>query len=190
MKTACLRLAAASMVMALTPLGVAGAATVARLDFDAATADAGHIVHGDVVASRSFWSEDGLRIYTDVEVAVRETLKGSVQPTVTVRLLGGEVGEIGQMVPGAPRLREGEEVVLLLQRPAGQPSSAPEQILGLSQGLYRISRSRPGQPPTASQELADLELIDVGKQRAVAPAQLPLDQLLQRLRTAAKGGVR
>jgi hypothetical protein len=94
------------------------------------------------------------------------------------------------MVPGAPRLREGEEVVLLLRRPAGQDASAPEQIVGLSQGLYRVDRLRPGQPAMALQELTDLQLISMGKQTASAPAQLPLEELLQRLRDAAEGGVR
>jgi hypothetical protein len=186
---------------ALALPGDAGAATVARLDLPAAVAQADQIVHGRVVRSQPLWSDDGLRIYTDATVQVDETLKGGPVATVTVRLLGGEIGTVGQIVAGAPRLAPGEEVVLLLQHIEGQPVADPPRIVGLAQGLYRIVRPPQSAQALALRDLGGLTLVDLGKQGASAGAaspaaqvdaadQVPLGDLLARLRTLLAGGSR
>lgn len=181
-----------TLALALTIASVtrpAGAATVLRLSLVDAAAQADRIVHGDVVATSAVWSDDGLRIYTDAQVRVRETLKGAPAATVTVRLLGGQIGTIGQMVPGAPRLREGEEVVLLLQQPRGQAKAELPRVVGLSQGLYRVDRAAQGGAAVAAQELTDLHFVETQKTSddGAAQTRLPLDQLLTRLRALSEG---
>jgi len=159
------------------------AATVLHLDLPAAVAQATQVVHGTVEDATAHWSEDGLRIYTDVTLAVRQTLKGVATQTVRVRTLGGIVDGVGQMFPGAPHLAVGEEVVLLLQDPApGQPQ-APHRIVGLAQGVYRVGRAD-GQA-VAFQELEGLHRIGVGADKAPAGSPRPLDALLAEITALA-----
>src|SRR5437868_5284706 len=42
-------------------------------------------------------------INTYVRCRVLKTLKGAAQETITLRLLGGEVGDVGLAVPGMPK---------------------------------------------------------------------------------------
>jgi len=63
-------------------------------------------------AERDPWS--GM-IYTLATIRVEECTLGAVQDSeLTVKTLGGEVGDIGVFVPGAAVLEEGEEVLLFL----------------------------------------------------------------------------
>jgi len=183
------RLSLAVVLLALWGIGSADAATVLRLELPEVTARADHIVHGDVVELRAVWSDDHRRIYTDAEVRVRDTLKGEPNARIMVRLLGGEIDGVGQIIPGAPRLRVGEEVVLLLvDRPDGG------RIIGLAQGHFRIARPSGG-AAVARRDLRFVERVapDAApgssgvkahtNERAHEDAdELPLEEVLSRLR--------
>ncbi|MEZ5287244.1 MAG: hypothetical protein R2712_21070, partial [Vicinamibacterales bacterium] len=67
--------------------------------------------------------------------------KGDFGPRVTVRVPGGEAGGFVNLVPGAPRFADGEDVVLFIK--ASGP--AIPVVTGTTQGVFRISRdSRTG----------------------------------------------
>ena len=83
--------------------------------------------------------EDGIPA-TWVTLDVAECLKGEVGP----RLVFKQVGVPAPLadgtllrVPGLPRYRAGDEVVLFLHHPSGRGFTSP---VGLQQGLYRVDR--------------------------------------------------
>ena len=75
------------------------------------------IVTGKVIEQTSSWNEDNTRIYTRATIEVQEHLKGNNPgSSLTVRYLGGEVGEIGEMYSHMPRFINNEEVLVFLKK--------------------------------------------------------------------------
>ncbi len=110
-----------SFFAALGALGVglrarrAHATTVVPITVDALTRRSELVVLGTVRGASSRWRERF--IVTDCDVVVEAVLKGPVNTgaVVGVRVAGGEVDGIGQMVPDAPIPRAGETAVFFLQ---------------------------------------------------------------------------
>ncbi len=75
------------------------------------------ILTGKVTQQASSWNEDKTRIYTRATIQVDEYIKGSnTGNTVTVKYLGGEVGEVGEMYSHMPRFEDKEEVLVFLKK--------------------------------------------------------------------------
>jgi hypothetical protein len=130
-----------SVIATVAALFVAAAAPVIATvlvpaDLHELAREALTIVHGRVVDVRSQWTEGRRRIETVVTLEVRATLKGQPGETVSVRVPGGDMGRYTNVMIGAPRFREGEEVVLFL----GGRAPALPHLLGLGQGVYRVIR--------------------------------------------------
>jgi hypothetical protein len=88
-------------------------------DVTTLTAASDAVVHARVVRSQSAWGAGGPQsgvIYTRVTLAPIEWWKGAAQAEITVRVPGGAVGEIDQLVQGVAKFGEGEEVVVFLRR--------------------------------------------------------------------------
>lgn len=110
-----------SFLTALGALGVglragrARATTVVPITVDALTRRSELVVLGTVRATSSRWRERF--IVTDCDVVVEAVLKGPARAgeVVGVRVAGGEVDGIGQMVPDAPIPHAGESAVFFLQ---------------------------------------------------------------------------
>lgn len=115
----------------------AGAMDVLPLTLEDVADRAGSIVHGTVVEVAPGRDADGLTA-TWVTVAVAECVKGGVGPRLTFKQLGATepLGD-GSLfrVPGLPRYRAGEEVVLFLHEPSARGFTSP---VGLGQGVMRI----------------------------------------------------
>ena len=74
------------------------------------------ILTGKVTQQTSSWNEDKTRIYTLATIQVGEYIKGNnTGNTVTVKYLGGEVGEVGEMYSHMPRFEDEEEVLVFLK---------------------------------------------------------------------------
>jgi hypothetical protein len=145
------------------------------------TSDA--IVRGKVKRLESRWSGDKMRIFTEVEVEVAESLKGEPAQTVKIRQPGGQVGDIAQVVSGLASFQEGEEVVVFLEKRGGQRF----QVSGMAQGKFRVERSSDGKAAYAIPDgLGDAQLLDpVTRQPVKADRQtLELATLKTRIRTA------
>lgn len=100
------------------------------------TKKADSILIGKVVHMESRWNGKRTKIFTHVTIAVEEYIKGtSDAKRITIRIPGGEVGDIAEIVSDVPRFEEGERVLLFLP-----PSSFP--IVGWFQGKYTIERNR------------------------------------------------
>lgn len=89
------------------------ALTVEKASLEKLVRDSHLIVMGKVLSSKSVW--EGNNIYTHITVRINGRLKGNYSAhEVTVKQLGGKVGEVGEIVDGSPTFRPGEEVILLL----------------------------------------------------------------------------
>ncbi len=94
----------------------ASATTVVPTTVEALSQRADVVVVATVRATRSLW--EGRLIVTDAELEVRVSMKGAFAPgaTLVLRVPGGVVGDVGQVVPGVARLDVGDTVVAFLTR--------------------------------------------------------------------------
>jgi hypothetical protein len=116
------------------PLSRVGASTILAMSMNELAAQADVIVHGVVVRKQA--KRVGGRIVTDCTLQVEQVAWGDVTvgQKVTVRLLGGEIGEVGMRVVGEPECGEvGDRVVIAA-------SGTPESLrpLGMSQGWFAV----------------------------------------------------
>lgn len=75
------------------------------------------IVIGQIKHAHSYW--EGKKIYTDVVVEVEEFVKNSTEETsteITLKLLGGTVGDLTLTIDMSPEFTIGERVMLFLQK--------------------------------------------------------------------------
>ncbi len=115
------------------------AAVVVRMPLDDLVGNADLVVRGVTLGSRSYVDGDTRRIMTRHSFRVDEYLKGKDLGIVDVVTLGGEMEDIGQIVPGEARLPEGQELVLCLKRgPQGY------YVLGMAQGAFQVIRHPEG----------------------------------------------
>jgi hypothetical protein len=110
-------------------------------------ADLGELAHearaiprGRVVAVQGRWTDDRRTIETLVTLEVDGYLKGALGDTLQFRVPGGELGRFRSVVVGAPEFAVGQRVILFL----GATGPMVPYILGLNQGVYRISASSDG----------------------------------------------
>jgi len=121
-------------------------------------------------------------IFTFITLRVLEPVKGPKKDDViTIRQLGGTVGQISSIVPGTPSFRKGEEVVLFLTQKdvAGYP-----WVMGLQQGKYSVTADEKGQKHVRN-EIDGLTLVTPGGKASEADAgkAQPLQAFLDGLRT-------
>jgi hypothetical protein len=86
--------------------------TVAKISLEEMTSRSNLVIYGTVVSAHSQWEGKAINTYT--RVRVQETLKGTDGEFVTVKQMGGRVGDITDEVTGSPELTQGEDVVLFL----------------------------------------------------------------------------
>ena len=133
------------------------------------------VVRGRVAAVTSRWSEDGRRIYSDVEVEPGDVLRGTSPARLTITVLGGVVGGIGQRADGMAAFTRGEEVVVFLRaEPDGRYA-----VEGHAQGKFSVdgAMARPGFANVSFLPRA----LRAGERRAEA---MPVDELARRVRGA------
>lgn len=121
-------------------LSVASATTLVKLNLETLTDRSEHIIQGKVMGMESL--EERGRIVTHVRVQVAETLKGDLAPaqTITVRVLGGRLGDLVTIVHGSPNFSQDEEVLLFMQRLKTRgPGLAPLVVTGMAQGKFTLT---------------------------------------------------
>lgn len=94
------------------------------------------IVRGIVSSPQPKWI--GRVIYTEYRLQVQETLKGAPRSSVTVAVVGGALGNVRLAVPGAPELRDGDQLIFFGVPLEGESSFTP---VGTFDGIVPI---RPG----------------------------------------------
>lgn len=141
--------------LALLAVAVAASATtLARMRFEDLATQATAVARLRCLGAESRW-ESG-EIWTDTLFEVVEQSKGLLPGLVTVRTLGGNVGNVQSRVEGIPAFRPGEEAYLFLWGQEGEPF----RVLGWSQGTFRIARDARTGLETVTQDSAAMPLFD------------------------------
>jgi hypothetical protein len=116
------------------PVRFASATTLARMSVAQMSHAATLVVRARCVSGIARW--DDREIWTFTAFAVTDTWKGNAADEITVRTLGGTVGNVTSHVAGVPVFRPGEEVVLFLEpSPAGGLA-----VVSWQQGTFRVHR--------------------------------------------------
>jgi hypothetical protein len=111
------------------------AITIRPLSFTELVDGSAAVVHGRVSSVHGQWTADRHGIDSLVSLDVIDYLKGGLGERVTVRVPGGQVGGMVNVIPGAPKFVEGDQVVLFLK----VDGPAIPVVTGTTQGVYRVT---------------------------------------------------
>lgn len=119
-----------------------GSTLVVKKSIEELTYEADFILIGKVKDMESRWNKEKTLIYTYVTVSVTKYIKRILEmkepKEITVKILGGQVGDITLKVSDTPEFMEGEEVFLFLRL-----KELPIfRVAGLFQGKYTIEEGR------------------------------------------------
>lgn len=177
------RAAAAGLFMVLfAPVAPASATISEALSLQELVARADHVVLA-TAASAHAQRDARNRIVTDYALRVSEVMKGdaAIGSTLTMRSLGGVLGDLGMRVEGEPHLTTGERYVVFL----GRTSSGLLRPVGMSQGVFPVRGA--GGAATVLPGGGGLSLVQrvQGGQLVPAPGALPhplrYDELRERV---------
>lgn len=158
----------------------ANATTLAPLKLTDLAQESTAIARLRCLDTKSFW--DRGEIWTETRFAIVKREKGEVPAVVTVRLLGGKVGNLHSRVDEVPEFRTGEEVYLFLWNRAGEPY----RVLGWSQGTFRVSRDAQSGLETVTQDSSAGAVFDQQTRtfRRMGIRKLPVALFREQLRRA------
>ncbi|HKS81326.1 MAG TPA: hypothetical protein VJR23_07445 [Candidatus Acidoferrales bacterium] len=125
--------------------------------------------------------EEG-EIWTFTAFQVEETWKGEARARITVRLLGGRLGEITSHVSGVPQFRAGEDVVLFLERaPRGNYS-----VVSWERGTFRIRDGSRAAEFTVTQDTAATPVFNPSTRQfeVVGVRRMPLREFRAQVKAA------
>lgn len=149
-----LRLFLTAVPGALLAASAVPATTLVRMSLEEMTSAAQAVARVRCISNQTRWEDSEIWTFTSFEVT--EAWKGSLPRRITVRLLGGRIDHLISTVPGVPRFRPGEEVVLFLE-----PSRAGSfSVIGWAQGTFRIHRASPGGPQNATEDTSSISTFD------------------------------
>lgn len=132
----------------------ASATTMSRLKLEDLAQESTAVARLRCLGSKSQWEQGEIWTETKFEVVQRE--KGVLPGIVTVRLLGGNVAHLHSHVDEVPVFQAGEEVYLFLWGGDGDPY----QVLGWSQGTFRIARNPQSGLEIVTQDSASTPVFD------------------------------
>src|SRR5882672_835211 len=140
--------------LALLAAVVASATTLSQLKLEDLAQESTVVARMRCLGATSQWDKG--EIWTETKFEVLEREKGALASIVTVRLLGGRVGHLRSHVDEVPAFRVGEEVYLFLWAREGEPY----QVLGWSQGTFRIARNPQSGLEIVTQDSASSAVFD------------------------------
>src|ERR1700677_4949641 len=140
------------------------------------------IVRARCVDNIAAW--DAAEIWTFSTFEPSEIWKGSSPQRVSVRLLGGRVGNLTSNVSGVPRFKAGEEVVLFLT-----PTTLGDfSVVSWVQGTFRIHHDQRTGEDMVAQDSASFETFDPLTRKFAASGIRDLS--LQELRSQVAAALR
>lgn len=159
---------------------VANATTLARMRFEELARRATAVARVRCLGTESHWKNG--EIWTETRFEVIEQSKGWLPGVVTVRMLGGSVGNLHSRVEGIPSFHAGEEAYVFLWSRDGEPL----RVLGWSQGTFRIARDAHTGVETVTQDSAAAPVFDQNTRqfRHGGIRNLPVVVFQQKLRKA------
>ena len=125
-----------SLIIMLS-IGSAHATTIQALSMEQRTERADRVIIGEVQHIRYEKASTAQRIYTITTIKVIESLKGNAKKDMllTVRQIGGQMGEWSQHVPGDARFEKQEEVLVFLRH---DPRDDLHFLVGMAQGKLTV----------------------------------------------------
>lgn len=172
------------VLLALALASPAAASVVESLSLARARALATDVVIGTVLEVRPVALTSGV-IATDNVIRIDESLAGEarVGERLTVRELGGQLGNLVMEAEGSPRFEPGETVLLFLER---RPDGLTARTVGLFQGAYTIEHAGGGavavQKPSQGAESVH------GDEDAPLPARMALDDFRDAIARVEQAG--
>ncbi len=111
--------------------------------------DADLIITGKVSQQTSSWNEDKSRIYTIATIQVEDYIKGNgAGNSVSVKYLGGEVGDIGETYSHVPTFENNEVVLIFLKK--NESNSDFSVLYGEEGKISLVNDSKTGELVTSS----------------------------------------
>ena len=179
-----IRIASQSFVsfaaLLLFSTAVARATTLESMSLARMSRIATVIVRARCISNSAAWDQG--EIWTFTAFYVLDTWKGSTPARISVRLLGGTVGQLASTVSAVPRFQPGEEVILFLQpMPAGDFS-----IVSWQQGTFRIRHDPRTGAEIVTQDTASLATFNPQSRRfeTIGIRSLALDAFRARVDSA------
>ncbi len=102
------------LIFFLLGVGTAESTVFAPTNLEKLSRQSQLIARVRVSALASSWNEQKNRIYTTIEFAVIEIIKGQAGDKIVIQQLGGVVGEDALLIQGAPDFQVSEEAVVFL----------------------------------------------------------------------------
>lgn len=112
------------------------ATTIVPISFTDLVNASAAVVYARVAEVRGQWTEGRRGIESLVTVDVLTPFKGAPGERITFAVAGGQAGRYINLLPGAPKFREGDLVVVFLTSRGPQMPIAT----GFTQGVYRVWR--------------------------------------------------
>jgi hypothetical protein len=132
----------------------ANATTLSRLRFEELANQATAVARLRCLGAES--RLQGGEIWTETRFEVLELSKGQLPDVVSIRMLGGSVGNLHSRIEGVPSFRPGEEAYLFLWGRDGEPF----RVLGWTQGTFRITRDSHTGAELVTQDSAAAPIFD------------------------------
>jgi hypothetical protein len=166
---------------ALACLCAAGATTLPELSGDEEIEQAQAIFRGRVeqVNAAREQTARGNPIVTTVRFTRLAVYKGDVNPMLSLRFLGGKVGDTEMRVDGMPQFEVGQEYILFVT--PGQNRACP--VVGWTQGSLKVDRKDDVAGTVPVKGVSESLLRSpAARARVVRPAKLGLPEFEQMLR--------
>lgn len=139
------------------------------------------VVEGVVVDHATSLDRAAGAIWTRWRVRVDASLVGAPAKEVVVRVRGGKVGTLVQETIGAPRLDDGERVVVFL----GEEADGAREVVGMAQGVFRVETDPASGAVVCRNDLSGLSLVDAaGREVAQEPLRFTLADLKSQVTAA------
>jgi hypothetical protein len=147
--------------------GMSLATTVIPPSFDELVSRAEMIFQGQVTDVRSEWTGEGAQrhIMSYVTLKVEDSFKGNPGSTVTLRMLGGTVGDETMEVTDAPKFKVGDRDILFVENNGTQ--FVP--LVGIMHGRFRVKKDAGGQDAVFTNDDSPLsDVTQLGKDEKAA----------------------
>ena len=181
-------LTAGSMLSLLSSFSSsAQATTLIRMSIEELTNNNATVILGDVLSVESYWNSTHTFIFSDVRIAIAETIKGRTpQDELVITLMGGTVEDVTTLIVGGPELAPGKTYLLFLGSNILPGNTTVQTVRDHIQGVFDVIQTREGWRAISQ---ANRHPLLADKQGATIPpggsTGVPLDDIVRSIQTTA-----
>ncbi len=169
-------------LLILSPLTGLQGTTLLQLSLNDMIQQSTMIVRGK--PQLSYTAARGAAIYTHYQVQVTATYKGTPTQQLDIAIPGGVSNGLRQSFAGAPGLSNRQDCVLFLWT----SKTGLTQLIGLSQGLFRVVANSSGQLLVTRAASTEMMLNGNGQPVTDSDFQMLLSDLQSRIQSVLNGG--